>query len=204
MITPSTLVSHIEWLSQARILCVGDLMLDRFVYGEVERTSPEAPVPILGIERQSVMLGGVGNVARNLISIGAHAALLSVVGDDEVGRRRAAARGQRVRGPAHAIRVDCLMARVDVAEDARSPAAERLLDGRRPGPDTCLRIQPRFSLRAHGSVRLVSLRRRQLLREDPRLPHVLWGVPSPWIKGEVRALRGKNIQNVWALIPANI
>ncbi len=86
MITPSTLVSHIEWLSQARILCVGDLMLDRFVYGEVERTSPEAPVPILGIERQSVMLGGVGNVARNLISIGAHAALLSVVGDDEVGR----------------------------------------------------------------------------------------------------------------------
>ncbi|PPR25163.1 MAG: Bifunctional protein HldE [Alphaproteobacteria bacterium MarineAlpha10_Bin1] len=86
MITPSTLVSHIEWLSQARILCVGDLMLDRFVYGEVERTSPEAPVPILGIKRQSVMLGGVGNVARNLISIGAHAALLSVVGDDEVGR----------------------------------------------------------------------------------------------------------------------
>ena len=52
----------------------------------VARTSPEAPVPILGIERQSVMLGGVGNVARNLISIGAHAALLSVVGDDEVGR----------------------------------------------------------------------------------------------------------------------
>ena len=86
MISPSTLVSHIEWLSQARILCVGDLMLDRFVYGEVERTSPEAPVPILAIERQSVMLGGVGNVARNLISIGARATLLSVVGDDEVGR----------------------------------------------------------------------------------------------------------------------
>lgn len=86
MISPSTLVSHIEWLSQAKILCVGDLMLDRFVYGEVERTSPEAPVPILGIERQSVMLGGVGNVARNLISLGARATLLSVVGDDEVGR----------------------------------------------------------------------------------------------------------------------
>ncbi|MBT3172301.1 MAG: bifunctional heptose 7-phosphate kinase/heptose 1-phosphate adenyltransferase, partial [Rhodospirillaceae bacterium] len=86
MISPSTLVSHIEWLSQAKILCVGDLMLDRFVYGDVERTSPEAPVPILGIERQSVMLGGVGNVARNLISLGARATLLSVVGDDEVGR----------------------------------------------------------------------------------------------------------------------
>jgi len=86
MITPSILVSHIERLSQARILCVGDLMLDRFVYGDVERTSPEAPVPILSIESQSVMLGGVGNVARNLIGIGAHAALLSVVGDDSVGR----------------------------------------------------------------------------------------------------------------------
>ena len=86
MITPSDLVSHIEWLSQARILCVGDLMLDRFVYGEVERTSPEAPVPVLGIERQTAMLGGVGNVARNLISLGARAQLLSVVGDDEVGR----------------------------------------------------------------------------------------------------------------------
>ncbi len=86
MITPSDLVSHIELLSRARILCVGDLMLDRFVYGEVERTSPEAPVPVLGIERQTAMLGGAGNVARNLISLGAHAALLSVVGDDGVGR----------------------------------------------------------------------------------------------------------------------
>jgi len=87
MITPSDLVSHIERLSCARILCVGDLMLDRFVYGNVERTSPEAPVPVLAIEQQSAMLGGVGNVARNLISLGARAALLSVVGDDEVGRK---------------------------------------------------------------------------------------------------------------------
>jgi D-beta-D-heptose 7-phosphate kinase/D-beta-D-heptose 1-phosphate adenosyltransferase len=86
MIAPSDLVAHIEKLSQARILCVGDLMLDRFVYGNVERTSPEAPVPVLAIERQSAMLGGVGNVARNLISLGARAALLTVVGDDEVGR----------------------------------------------------------------------------------------------------------------------
>ena len=86
MINPSDLVCHIEWLSQARVLCIGDLMLDRFVYGEVERTSPEAPVPVLGIKRQTAMLGGVGNVARNLISLGSSATLLSVVGDDEVGR----------------------------------------------------------------------------------------------------------------------
>ena len=103
MITPSDLVSHIERLSQARILCVGDLMLDRFVYGEVERTSPEAPVPVLGIERQTAMLGGVGNVARNLISLGASATLLSVVGDDEVGRTLTQMVGEEERVEPHLL-----------------------------------------------------------------------------------------------------
>jgi D-beta-D-heptose 7-phosphate kinase/D-beta-D-heptose 1-phosphate adenosyltransferase len=103
MISPSDLVSHIEWLSQARILCVGDLMLDRFVYGEVERTSPEAPVPVLGIERQTAMLGGAGNVARNLISLGAQAALLSVVGDDEVGRKLTQMVGEEERIEPHLL-----------------------------------------------------------------------------------------------------
>ena len=103
MITPSDLVCHIEWLSQARVLCIGDLMLDRFVYGEVERTSPEAPVPVLGIERQTAMLGGVGNVARNLISLGASAALLSVVGDDEVGRTLTQMIGEQERIEPHLL-----------------------------------------------------------------------------------------------------
>ena len=103
MITPSDLVCHIEWLSQARVLCIGDLMLDRFVYGGVERTSPEAPVPVLGIERQTAMLGGVGNVARNLISLGASAALLSVVGDDEVGRSLTQMIGEQERIEPHLL-----------------------------------------------------------------------------------------------------
>ena len=103
MITPSDLACHIEWLSQARVLCIGDLMLDRFVYGEVERTSPEAPVPVLGIERQTAMLGGVGNVARNLISLGASAALLSVVGDDEVGRTLTQMIGEQERIEPHLL-----------------------------------------------------------------------------------------------------
>ena len=103
MITPSDLVSHIERLSHARILCVGDLMLDRFVYGNVERTSPEAPVPVLTIERQFAMLGGVGNVARNLISLGARAALLSVVGDDEVGRKLTQLVGEEKRIEPHLL-----------------------------------------------------------------------------------------------------
>lgn len=86
MIDPSLLASHIERLSLGQVLCVGDLMLDRFVYGEVERTSPEAPVPVLRIARDRAMLGGVGNVVRNLVSLGARATLVSVIGDDEVGR----------------------------------------------------------------------------------------------------------------------
>lgn len=83
---PSILASHIELLSQSHVLCLGDLMLDRFIYGQVDRTSPEAPVPILQIEHETTMLGGVGNVARNLIGLGAKATLLSVVGDDDIGK----------------------------------------------------------------------------------------------------------------------
>lgn len=86
MIIPSTLASNIESLSQSRVLCLGDLMLDRFIYGHVDRTSPEAPVPIIQIEHETTMLGGVGNVARNLIGLGAKTTLLSVVGDDDIGK----------------------------------------------------------------------------------------------------------------------
>ncbi len=71
--------------SRARILVVGDVMLDRFIYGTVERISPEAPVPVLRVERETVMLGGAGNVARNVVGLGARATLLSLVGDDSAG-----------------------------------------------------------------------------------------------------------------------
>lgn len=71
----------------ARILCVGDLMLDRFVYGAVERISPEAPIPVLRIQRESLMLGGAGNVVRNIAAVNATAVFASVIGDDEAGRQ---------------------------------------------------------------------------------------------------------------------
>lgn len=66
----------------ARVLVVGDVMLDRFVYGGVDRISPEAPIPIMRIEREIVMPGGAGNVARNLAALGAKVALLGLAGDD--------------------------------------------------------------------------------------------------------------------------
>ena len=70
-------------LQQARVLVVGDVMLDRYWYGAVDRISPEAPVPVVRISREENRLGGCANVAYNVVSLGAQAALLSVVGDDE-------------------------------------------------------------------------------------------------------------------------
>src|SRR5579872_1524170 len=73
-------------LANARILVVGDLMLDRFRYGSVSRISPEAPVPVLHIDREQKMLGGAGNVLANIASLGGQAGLIAAIGDDEAGR----------------------------------------------------------------------------------------------------------------------
>ena len=69
-----------------RVLCVGDLMLDRFVYGDVNRISPEAPIPVIRIGEETTMPGGAGNVVRNIAALGDRACFLSVVGDDKEGR----------------------------------------------------------------------------------------------------------------------
>ncbi len=69
----------------ARILVVGDVMLDRYWFGEVSRISPEAPVPVVKVERSEERPGGAANVARNIAALGAQATLLSVVGADEAG-----------------------------------------------------------------------------------------------------------------------
>lgn len=72
-------------LSHARILVVGDVMLDRYWFGDVARISPEAPVPVVKVHKQEARLGGAANVARNAASLGVHTTLLSVVGQDEAG-----------------------------------------------------------------------------------------------------------------------
>lgn len=69
----------------ARVLVVGDVMLDRYWFGDVERISPEAPVPVLKVSRVEERPGGAANVARNIAALGAQCTLLSVVGDDEAG-----------------------------------------------------------------------------------------------------------------------
>lgn len=78
----ASLQSLLERVAGARVACVGDVMVDRFVYGRVDRVSPEAPIPVLRTTREEAMLGGAGNVARNLASLGGSAALVGAIGDD--------------------------------------------------------------------------------------------------------------------------
>ncbi len=77
-------------IAGARVLVVGDVMLDRYWFGDVERISPEAPVPVVRVARVEDRLGGAANVAKNAAALGAQVGLLSVVGHDEPGERVAA------------------------------------------------------------------------------------------------------------------
>lgn len=79
--------TDIQQFRQARLLVVGDVMLDRYWFGDTERISPEAPVPVVLVSKNDERLGGAANVARNAASIGAQISILGVVGDDEPGRR---------------------------------------------------------------------------------------------------------------------
>src|ERR1700719_693718 len=76
------------------VLCVGDLMLDEFVYGEVSRISPEAPAPVIAVQRSESNIGGAGNVARNIASVGARCIFVGLIGEDEAGAKLKAALAQ--------------------------------------------------------------------------------------------------------------
>ena len=80
-----SLADLIPRLAPVRVLCIGDLMLDRYVYGEVSRISPEAPIPVFKVLSELSMLGGAGNVARNITALGATVCFIAVVGDDPAG-----------------------------------------------------------------------------------------------------------------------
>lgn len=89
-------------LTRARILVVGDVMLDRYWFGDVHRISPEAPVPVVRVEHTEERPGGAANVARNAAALGAAVSLLSVVGDDEAGETlRQLAEGAGIRASLH-------------------------------------------------------------------------------------------------------
>jgi D-beta-D-heptose 7-phosphate kinase/D-beta-D-heptose 1-phosphate adenosyltransferase len=76
----------INQFSDRRLIVLGDLMLDEFIWGEVRRISPEAPVPVVEVKRESWHLGGAGNVVSNLLGLGAQALPVGIVGDDDAGQ----------------------------------------------------------------------------------------------------------------------
>jgi len=98
----SSFILHPSSLKRVRVLVVGDVMLDRYWYGEVSRISPEAPVPVVKFRRSEDRPGGAANVARNAAALGARVTLLSVVGDDEPGRRLSELlRGEKITARLH-------------------------------------------------------------------------------------------------------
>src|SRR3984893_13164382 len=72
-------------ISSRTVLCVGDLMLDEFVYGEVSRISPEAPAPVIAVQRSETNIGGAGNVARNIAALGGRCIFVGLIGEDDAG-----------------------------------------------------------------------------------------------------------------------
>src|SRR5580698_11634162 len=85
--TSARLAEILGAFPHSKILVIGDLMLDEFLWGKVTRISPEAPVPVVDIQRRAAYPGGAANVARNLASLGAKAGLAGIIGEDEPGRQ---------------------------------------------------------------------------------------------------------------------
>lgn len=81
------LQARIDRFERVRLLVIGDLMLDHYIWGKVERISPEAPVPVVAVESETVHLGGAANVAQNIQALGGAVELAGVVGKDEAGQR---------------------------------------------------------------------------------------------------------------------
>lgn len=86
-LSPAKLRAALARFRRLRILVVGDLMLDEFIYGRVSRISPEAPVPVVHVEKETAYPGGAANVARNLAAVGIHAELSGSIGQDEAGTK---------------------------------------------------------------------------------------------------------------------
>ncbi len=95
---PRALRSHIARFPQATVLVVGDLILDHYIWGNVSRISPEAPVPIVHVNSESLKLGGAANVFNNIVSLGGRADLCGIIGSDEGGRQLLKELGTHRRG----------------------------------------------------------------------------------------------------------
>lgn len=87
MLTKIRVTEILNTLRDRNVVVLGDVMLDEFVWGDVTRISPEAPVPVVDVRRESIHLGGAANVLANLVALGAHGTVVGVVGNDDAGKR---------------------------------------------------------------------------------------------------------------------
>ena len=85
--TDQQLEERLARCADARVLVIGDIIIDHFLWGMASRISPEAPVPVVNVQREDLLLGGAANVLRNIISLGGQGALCGIVGDDAMGRK---------------------------------------------------------------------------------------------------------------------
>ena len=123
----SELARVVERLAGVRVLVLGDIMLDRFVYGTVERISPEAPIPVLRIAEETAMLGGAGNVLRNLAALGARPHGIAVVGEDAAGAELSALARACVAPSGGAVELIAAVARPTTIKDRFIAAGQQLL-----------------------------------------------------------------------------
>jgi rfaE bifunctional protein kinase chain/domain len=87
MLTKTRVADILRTLRERNVVVLGDVMLDEFVWGDVTRISPEAPVPVVDVRRESVHLGGAANVLANLVALGARGTVVGVIGNDDAGKR---------------------------------------------------------------------------------------------------------------------
>ena len=113
-------------IASQTVLCVGDLMLDEFVYGEVSRISPEAPAPVIAVQRSETNIGGAGNVARNIAALGARCIFVGLIGEDDAGAALKSALAQE-------SRIESVL----VSDPARGRRRERCVSFPNISPPTC-------------------------------------------------------------------
>jgi len=87
LVTKKTLLNQIDKFPQAKVVVIGDIMIDHFIWGSVNRISPEAPVPVVRVTRESFHLGGAANVVHNIHTLGGKVYLAGIIGDDEMGKK---------------------------------------------------------------------------------------------------------------------
>jgi rfaE bifunctional protein kinase chain/domain len=147
----------VESFERLRVLVVGDVMLDEYLWGDVERVSPEAPVPVVHVQRESVALGGAGNVLRNALAMGADALLCAAIGDDRAGERLVDLLKELGADPSGIVRVDGRPTTRKTRVEARSQQMLRFdRETDAPLPDEAIRRLDRVVAdalpRVHGAI----------------------------------------------------